>query len=416
MEKLNLSENNIDTNQRAGINSPASKITESKRWVLPIAEMRKRNLYYFNLPINSYSSTTECNLADIGNMTIFGSYSYLSLHKHPHIKQEVEKALEWYGTGGHGVRSLAGSTAIHEKLERKIASFKNAEDAITFSSGYICNISTIAALVRRGDTILTDELNHGSLIDGCRLSGAKVKVFRHNDMEHLEALLQEDNTGNILVIADAVFSMNGDIFNLPVASELCKKHGAILMIDECHSLGVIGQTGRGIEEHFGLSSDAVDVKMGTMSKAIPSQGGYIAGTKQIVDFIRHNARGRLMSGANTPINTAASIASFEIMEREPNRVARLQENTAYTKAKLEEEKIEILNTESPIIPIWIGDEWKAFEMTKYCCENGIYLQAAIFPVVPKGKAILRLSINTDHTKEQIDKMVKVVKAAKWEVK
>ena len=348
-------------------------------------------------------------------MTLFGGYSYLSLHKHPYIEQKVTEATKMYGSGGHGARTLSGSTNLHETLERKIATFKSAEDAVTFSSGYICNISTIAALVGRGDTILTDHLNHGSIVDGCMLSGAKVRIFRHNDMTHLEEMLQADNTGNVLVIADGVFSMNGDIFNLPVASELCKKYGALLMIDECHSVGMIGKTGRGIEEHFGLSTDSVDVKMGTLSKAIPSQGGYVAGTKAIVDFLRHNTRGRLMSGANTPANIAAAIASLELMEQEPERVTRLHHNTRYTKFKLKEAAIETLPSEAAIIPIWVGDKWKALEMTKYCIQQGIYLQAVHFPIVPKNKAILRLSINTDHTKEQIDRMVEIVKAAKWEV-
>lgn len=390
--------------------------TATNKWAVPVQEMRNRELYFYNLPIKNYLSTTECEIENIGRLTLFGGYSYLSMHKHPYITSKIKEAIQKYGSGGHGVRTLAGSTDIHEKLERKIADFKDTEEAITFSSGYICNISTIAALTRKGDTILTDELNHGSIIDGCNLSGAHVKIFRHNDMSHLKELLQQNNSGNILVVADAVFSMNGDIFNLPIASGLCKQYGALLMIDESHSIGAIGRTGRGIEEHFGLPSDSVDIKMGTMSKAIPSQGGYIAGTKRIVDFIKHNARGRVMSGSNTPPNVAASIASFEIMEKEPERVTKLHQNVLYAKDKLRGSNIEFLESETAILPIWVGDKWRAFELTKFCLKHGIYLQAAVFPVVPRRKAILRLSINTDHTKEQIDKMVKIVKAGMIEIK
>ncbi len=393
-----------------------ASITDAKKWALPIPYLRENNLYNFDLPITQYFSTTECEIEERGRLTIFGGYSYLSLHKHLHIQEQVAQTLEQYGTGGHGVRVLAGTTVVHKELERRIAAFKSAEDAVTFSSGYVCNISVISALVHKGDTILTDRLNHASIIDGCQLSGAKVKVFDHNDMAHLEILLKEPNQGNVLVVADGVFSMNGDIFNLPEASELCKKYGAILMIDESHSIGVIGKTGRGIEEHFDLPSSAVDVKMGTFSKAIPSQGGYVAGTRKIIDYLRHNTRGRLMSGANAPTSDAASIATLEVMEQEPERVQQLHNNTQYAKLKLKQASIDTLDSETAIIPIWCGEERIAFEMTDYCISHGIYIQAVTFPVVPRKKAILRLAINTDHTKEQIDRMVEVMEAAKWEVK
>ena len=406
---------NSTINTHATVEQTIASITDARKWVLPIPYLRANDLYNFDLPITEYFSTTECEIEGKGRLTIFGGYSYLSLHRHPHIQQAVAKALNQYGTGGHGARALAGTTFIHKELERRIATFKNAEDAITFSSGYICNISTIASLVRQGDTILTDQLNHASIIDGCKLSGAKLRIFRHNDMTHLDSLLKESNTGNVLVVADGVFSMNGDIFNLPVATELCKKYGAVLMIDECHSMGIIGKTGRGIEEHFGLPSNAVDVKMGTFSKVIPSQGGYVAGTKKIIDYLRHNTRGLLMSGANAPTADAASIAALDIIEQEPERVQRLHNNTLYTKFKLKEAGIETLVSDTAIIPIWCGEERIAFRMTDYCIKHGIYIQAVTFPVVPQKKSILRLAINTDHTKQQIDRMVEVLKLANQQI-
>lgn len=395
--------------------SVMESFTKSNKWMLPISEIRARDLYFYNLPINKYISTTECEVEELGKMILFSGYSYLSLHNHPYIAKRTTEIIQVFGTGGHGARTLTGTTSLHLELEKKIAHFKSAEDAITFSSGYICNLSVISALASRGDTILTDYLNHGSIVDGCTLSGAKVRLFRHNDMEHLEELLSEKNEGNVLVIADAIFSMKGSIFNLPVASKLCKKYGALLMMDECHSVGTLGKTGRGIEEHFGLPSSAVDIKMGTFSKSIPSQGGYVAGNKKIIDFLRHNARSRLMSGANTPPIVAAAIASLEIIEQEPERVEKLRHNIMYTNFKLKQAELETLPSQTAIIPILIGNKWKALEMTKYCIQQGIYLQAIHFPIVPLNKAILRLSINTDHTKEQIDKMIEVVKSAKWEI-
>ena len=378
----------------------------------PTEKVKEAGCYFYDIPIEKYISTTEVEVARYGRMTLFGGYSYLSLHMDSRISDAVKKSLDITGTGGHGARLLAGTSNIHKELERKISRFKQTEDAITFSTGYIANISTIPALVGRQDTIIADRLNHASIIDGCILSRAAFKRFRHNDMEHLEELLKQNNRGKVLVIADAVFSMDGDIFNLPVAAELCKKYGALLMIDECHALGVIGKTGKGIEEHFGLPTNTIDIKMGTLSKSIPSQGGYIAASENIIHYLKHQSRGFIYSGANAPTNDVASAVALDIIKTEPERVTKLHANIAYAKTKLQQAGIAVMDSQTAILPILCGEDWAAWEMAKYCHQEGIYIQAIPYPVVPKGQARLRLSINTDHTKEQIDKIVEVLSSAR----
>jgi 8-amino-7-oxononanoate synthase len=374
----------------------------------PTKKLKEENLYLYNIAINKYLSTTEVEVEDYGKMILFGGYSYLSLGNHPKILKSTNECMKQYGTGTDGVRLLAGTTSIHKKLEKKIASFKSTESAITYSSGYVANFTTISSLVGRHDTIISDQLNHASINDGCVFSRATIRRFRHNDMNHLEHRLKQNNKGNVLVIADAVFSMEGDIFNLPVASRLCKKYGALLMIDECHSTGVIGRTGKGIEEHFDLPSDSIDIKMGTLGKAIPSQGGYIASSEELCDILRHRSGGFIYSGANSPLNEAASLAAFEVIEEEPWRVEKLHENTTYAKNILEMANVPLVKSETAILPILCGDDWYAWRLAKHCLDNGIFILAVPYPVVPKGKAILRLSINTDHSKQQIDYLKDVI--------
>ena len=377
----------------------------------PFEKVNETGCYFYNIPIEDYLSTTEVRVKGKGKMIMFGGYSYLSLHKHPKIEEATKRAVEKYGSGGHGVRLLAGTTQIHKQLENQISIFKGTEDAITYSSGYITNISTISALVGRNDTIISDRLNHASIIDGCMLSRATHRKFRHNDMKHLEKLLKQDNSGKVLVVADAVFSMDGDIIDLPQMSWLCKKYNALLMIDECHSLGVIGRTGKGLEEHFNLPLNTIDIKMGTFSKTIPSQGGYVATTGKICRFLRHQSRGFIYTGSNTPVSDAASIAALEIIENEPQRVTKLHENVRYAKAELLKAQIPIMDSDTAILPVFCGDDWTAWKMARTCHQHGIYIQAIPYPVVPKRQARLRLSINTDYTKEQIDRLVEVLQVA-----
>ncbi|MGH2510005.1 MAG: aminotransferase class I/II-fold pyridoxal phosphate-dependent enzyme, partial [Ktedonobacteraceae bacterium] len=258
-------------------------------------------------------------------MLMMASYSYLGLLGHPRINAAAQAALMEFGTGTHGVRLLAGTISPHRKLEQTIARFKQSEDAVVFTSGYVTNIATIATLASKGHVVICDQLNHASIIDGCTLSQAQFVLFRHNDMDDLaRCLRQNGQAGKQLVAVDAVFSMDGDIINLPEVVRLCKQHGAFLMVDEAHSVGVLGATGHGIEEHFGLDSQAIDVKMGTLSKALPSVGGYVAGKAELITALKHNARPFIFSAALPPPQIAAAQAALELIEEEPQRVTTLQ--------------------------------------------------------------------------------------------
>src|SRR3972149_4876277 len=276
--------------------------------------------YFFNMPVSELRGGSRV-LVDGREMGMFASYSYLGLIGHPRITSAAQSALTKYGTGTHGVRILAGTLPVHVELEAKIAAFKGAEAALTFSSGYVTNLTCVSTLVGRHDYVFSDKLNHASIVDGCLLSGAKFVRFRHKDMSDLEARLSETPAEAAkLVVSDAVFSMDGDVTDLPNLARVCRQSGAWLMIDEAHSLGVLGDGGHGIEEHFNLPG-VVDIKMGTLSKTIPSIGGYIAGSAEMVSYLRHQARGYVFSAALPPGQAAAALEAFNVIEDEAWRVA-----------------------------------------------------------------------------------------------
>lgn len=375
----------------------------------PINELRQHNLYFHQIPIETELSDFHMQVAGYGNMIMLGSYSYLGLNGHPKITQAALEAVTRYGTGTHGARLLAGTLAIHQQLEERLARFKQTEAAITYTSGFVTNISTIAALVGRHDTVICDKLNHASIVDGCTFAQAKLLRFHHNDMEHLEKLLvTAPSSGRKLVIVDAVFSMDGDIINLPEVSRLCKKHGALLMVDEAHAIGVLGQTGHGLEEHFNLPPDTIDIKMGTLSKAIPSVGGYIAASEHLCDFLKHQARGWIYSGSLPPSAAAAALAAIEVIEEEPERVQRLRENVHFFRTRLREVGFPVRGTGTAVCPIIIGEDWTAWEMARYCTQRGIYVQAIPHPVVPKGMARLRAAVSAAHTQDDLAYCVSVL--------
>jgi glycine C-acetyltransferase len=345
-------------------------------------------------------------------MIMLSSYSYLGLLGHPRINTAAKEAITQFGTGTHGVRLLSGTLNLHSELENRIAHFKETDAAIVFSSGYITNLSTISALVQQGDLIICDKLNHASIVDGCRLSGARFITYRHNDMEHLEqVLLQTEPEVNKMVVADAVFSMDGDILNLPEVAQLCRQYGALLMVDEAHSLGMLGRTGHGIEEYFDLPPDTIDVKMGTLSKTIPSIGGYIAGSHKLIELLRHQARAFIFSAALPPAQTAAALASFDVIEEEPERIDLLQTNAANFINHLHRIGFDTLNTETAIIPIICGDEKRAWMMAKYCQENGLFIQGIPYPVVPRGTARLRCIVTAAHTPDDLNYSLDVIEKA-----
>ncbi len=376
--------------------------------IWPVAEARRDGRYFFQKEIEE-SRDGRAWVKSHGEMIMLGSYSYLGLLGHREIGEAAANAIRKYGTGTHGVRLLAGTLPIHAELERKVAEIKGCEAAMVLSSGYLTNLTAITSLVGRGDFVVSDKLNHASLVDGCRLSGAHMVRVKHNDMQDLEDKLKNISTdGNILVVADAVFSMDGDIFNLPRASKICRKYGALLMLDEAHSLGVIGKTGRGIEEHYSLGPDSYDIKMGTLSKAIPSVGGYLAATSEIIDMMRHNGRGFIFSAALPPAQAAAALKALEVLQVETWRVDALHRNAAFFKNLLTEQGLETLGSRTAIVPTVCGSDDEAFKVARGCHEKGIFVQAIPAPVVPVGTARLRCCVTALHTEDDLARCSQVI--------
>jgi 8-amino-7-oxononanoate synthase len=344
-------------------------------------------------------------------MLQFASYAYLDLLGHPKIKAAAKAAVDEFGSGTHGVRILAGTTRLHVELEETIARFKGTTAAVAYASGYVANLATISSLVGRNDFVFSDKLNHASIVDGCLLSRAKFVRVAHNDMEDLERQLSKaPQSAGKLVVADAVFSMDGDVINLPEMSRLCRKYAALLMVDEAHSVGVLGETGRGIEEHFGLES-VIDVKMGTLSKTIPSIGGYVAGSQDLVTFLRHTARAFVFSAALPPASTAAAKAAFEVIEDEPERVQALRRNVDYFIKGLQERGFNTLNTETPIVPIIAGADERAWMMAKLSQEQGVFVLPVVSPAVPANSSRLRANVTAGHTLDEIEYAMNVFEEA-----
>jgi len=335
------------------------------------------------------------------------SYSYLGLIGHPFIEQAAIDAIDRFSTGAHGVRLLAGTMEIHRKLESTIAKFHHSEDAIVFSSGYMANVATIASLVGSGDIVISDMLNHASIVDGCLLSGANMQRYRHNDMNDLERILTSisDKTRTRLVVSDAVFSMDGDIAPLPDLIQVCQRYGAILMIDEAHSLGVLGATGRGICEYFNVDPELVDVKMGTLSKTIPSTGGYICGSRNLIFALKNNARGWMFSAAITPAQAAAATAAFEVIDQSPFLVAQLQERIRFYRKLIAEANFSTLGTDTPIVPIMTHTDGDAIRFARHSQSNGLFVQPITYPTVPRNAPRLRTIVTLDHSIDDLQEAV-----------
>ena len=341
-------------------------------------------------------------------MLQFASYAYLNLLGHPKILAAAQAALEEFGSGTHGVRVLAGTTRIHVELEQTIARFKDTEDALALSSGYVTNLGTIAALLGRNDVVISDKLNHASIVDGCLLSRAKFIRFEHNDMAALEkALAEAPKRAGKLVVVDAVFSMDGDIVNLPEVIRLCRKYEAMLMVDEAHSIGVLGETGHGIQEHFGIDGDGIDIKMGTLSKTIPSIGGYIAGSSELITYLKHSVRAFVFSAALPPPSAAAAKTSFEVIEAEPERVQTLKANVDYFIKGLQERGFNTLKSETPIVPIIAGDDERAWLMAKLSQDEGIFVLPVVAPAVPAGTSRIRANVTAGHSLKEIEQALDV---------
>lgn len=368
------------------------------------------DLYYYNQPISELRGGARV-LVRGREMGMFASYSYLGLIGHPRINQAAKEAIDKYSTGTHGVRSLAGTLELHTELEQTIADFKHTEAAITYTSGYVTNLTVVSTLLGRHDYVFSDKLNHASIVDGCMMSGAKFLRFKHNDLDDLQKRLEEAPASvTKLVIADAVFSMDGDIIDLPRMVDLCRKHHAWLMIDEAHSLGVLGKTGRGIEEHFGLG-DVVDIKMGTLSKTIPSVGGYIAGRKDLISFLRHASRAYIFSAALPPAQTAAAKEAFQIILDEPERIEKLRVNADQFINGLKSRGFDTLLTETAIVPVLCGDDMQAYAMTREVQNHDVFVLPVVSPAVEEGKARLRATVTAAHENDEIEKAMNEIEAA-----
>ncbi len=347
----------------------------------------------------------------------FCTYSYLGLLNHPLINAAAQNTIERYGTGTHGVRLLGGNLVIHEQLESRIASFFSRQAAITFSSGFMTNLAVIGTLVGKGDYVLADELVHASIVDGCRFSRAEILKFRHNDANELARKLAGlPRDARKLIVVDAVYSMDGDIGPVGELIELRNRHdNTLLMVDEAHSLGVLGKRGRGVEEHFGCVGK-IDVLMGTLSKAIPSQGGYIAGSHELIHYLRYSARGFVFSAALSPVAAAAAHEALQVIEREGEvRRRQLMSNARYLSRRLRDEGFNVGNSESAIVPVLFGNEDRAFEMARRCHLEGIYVMPVAHPAVPKGEERLRMNVTCEHQQEDLDYAVESLRRARTAV-
>lgn len=343
-----------------------------------------------------------------GRRTIMiGSNNYLGLTSDPRVKEAAIKAVEKYGSGCSGSRFLNGTLELHLELERQLAEFLGKEACITFSTGFQTNLGIISAIAGRSDVILCDKENHASIYDACRLSFATMVRFRHNDMEDLEKNLKEipDSKG-ILIVTDGVFSMGGEICNLPKIVELARKYGARIMVDDAHGLGVLGANGRGTAEHFGLE-DEVDIIMGTFSKSLASLGGYMAASEEVITYVKHTSRPFIFSASIPPANAAAALCALNILKKEPERVKKLKDIADYMRSLLIKKNIPIKVTETPIIPVMTYDDTRTFIICKELLNGGVYVNPVISPAVPQGFSMIRTSYTATHTRELMDEAADV---------
>lgn len=368
-------------------------------------EVKEQGLYPYFRPIAS-AEDTEVTIEG-KRVLMFGSNNYLGLTVHPKVKEAAQKAIEKYGTGTCGSRFLNGTLEIHLELERKLADFMKKERALVFSTGYQTNLGTISALAGKEDVIITDKWDHASIIDGTRLSFGEIRRFKHNDMNDLERVLKSipENKGKLIVV-DGLFSMEGDIADLPGIVELAKKYGARVMVDDAHAIGVLGKNGRGTAEHYGLE-DEVDLVMGTFSKSFASLGGFIAGKEYVINFIQHFARSLIFSASMPPANVAAVSAALDIIKNEPERRQKLWDNTKRMLDGLRGMGYDTGLSETPVIPVIIGDDMKTFMFWRALLDNGVYVNPVISPAVPPGRQLLRISMMATHTDEQIDRALEV---------
>jgi 8-amino-7-oxononanoate synthase len=367
------------------------------------ARIKEAGVYPYFRVIESAQDTEV--ILNKKKVLMFGSNSYLGLTNHPKIKEASKKAIDKYGSGCAGSRFLNGTLDIHLELERKLAAYVGKESALLFSTGFQVNLGILSSITGRNDYLILDEYDHASIIDGSRLSFSRVVKYRHNDMNDLEQKLRNiPDTAMKLIAVDGIFSMEGDIVKLPEIVTLADKYGANIMVDDAHSLGVIGELGAGTASHFGLT-DKVDMIMGTFSKSLASLGGFAAGDEETIDYLKHKARSLVFSASMPPASVASVIAALEIIQSEPERIEQLWANTRYTMKLLQEEGFDLGETESPIIPIYIRDNNKTFLLTKMLQEEGIFVNPVVSPAVPPEASLIRFSLMATHTFAQIEEAV-----------
>jgi glycine C-acetyltransferase len=368
---------------------------------------------YFRLRVLDDQQAAVCHY-DGREVINLASNNYLGLANHPRLVEAALEATRALGVGSGAVRTIAGTMRIHMELEEKIAHFKNVEACVVFQSGFAANAGTVSAILGKDDFILSDALNHASIIDGARLSRAAIKVFEHKDIAHCETLLREvaDKPGRKLVITDGVFSMDGDIGPVDKLAELAEKYGAIMMVDDAHASGVLGRNGRGSVDHFNMHG-RVDVQVGTLSKAIGALGGYVCGSRDLIEYLYHRARPFLFSTSHPPAVAASCIAAFDILESEPERIERLWENTRYFQSGLRQAGFNIGGvttpaTETPITPVIVGGGRAAMEFSRALFDEGVMGTGIAFPTVPEGKARIRLIVTSEHARAQLDRALETL--------
>jgi glycine C-acetyltransferase len=336
------------------------------------------------------------------------SNNYLGLTTHPKLKEAALDAVRRFGAGSGAVRTISGTMSLHLELEERIARFKNVEACVVFQSGFAANAGTVAAILTPEDHIVSDELNHASIIDGCRLSKAKIHVFPHKDTAAARRILAglAPAPGRKLLITDGVFSMDGDIAPLPALVEAAEEAGAIMMVDDAHASGVLGRNGRGTIDHFGLHG-RVDIQVGTLSKAVGVLGGYVCGSRDLIEFLYHRARPFLFSTSHPPAVAAACIAAFDVLEQEPDRIARLWDNTRYFKRGLAAAGFDTGMSETPITPVMVGPARTAHEFSRVLFEEGVLATGIGYPTVPEGKARVRTIVTATHTREELDRALEI---------
>ena len=368
---------------------------------------REKGIYpYFH----ELTSGQDTQVVMEGHDTVMiGSNNYLGFTSEPKVVKAGLKALKKYGTGCSGSRFLNGTLDIHVKLEEELAEFLHKEACMTFSTGFQSNLGIISAIAGRNDVILCDKENHASIYDGIKLSYAKMIRYNHSDMKDLEEKLKEvPDTNGILIVTDGVFSMSGEICKLPEIVKLARKYGARVMVDDAHGLGVLGAHGRGTAEHFGLEKE-VDIIMGTFSKSLASLGGYMAADKRIVEYVKHTSRPYIFSASITPASVACARESLRLLKEHPERVKALADISEYMRNGLKALGVDIIDSTTPIIPIYVYDDEKAFVACKLLLERGVYVNPVITPATPPGYALLRTSYTATHTRKQMDRAMKAIK-------